>query len=273
MPEFAENFIESAIEILDAQLKGNTLEYGGKATRVIARPIGIDYAGVEKQASSSITEKRVRQLCKTLNGQKLILGIERMDYTKGIVERLLAMENLLEHNPELRGTITLVQLVTPSRADVEAYRQRKREIDEIVGRINGRFSDGIWMPIRYQYRSFSPAELVAYYRAADVALVTPLRDGLNLVAKEYVASRTQTDGILILSEFAGVARQLPEALLVNPYSIEDMVTAVMRALHMSKEEQRKRMQAMQDRTRTEDIAWWAEAFLNRKIGLDVAKDT
>ena len=270
VPEFAENFIESAIEVLEAQFKGNSLEYSGRTTQVIARPIGIDYVGVAKQARSAITEKRVRSLRKTLNGQKVILGVERMDYTKGIVERLLAMESLLEHHPELRGTITLVQLVTPSRADVEAYRQRKREIDEIVGRINGRFSDGIWVPIRYQYRSFSPSELVAYYRAADVALVTPLRDGLNLVAKEYVASRTQADGVLILSEFAGVARQLPEALLVNPYSIEDMADAIMHALQMPKEQQRKGMETMQQRIRVEDITWWAEAFLNRKLCRDEA---
>ena len=270
VPEFAENFIESAIEILDAQFKGNSLEYGGRTTEIIARPIGIDYAGVANQACSPVTEKRVHDLRKTLNGQKLVLGVERMDYTKGIVERLLAMEHLLEHYPDLRGNITLVQLVTPSRADVEAYRLRKREIDEIVGRINGRFSDGIWEPIRYRYRSFSPAELVAYYRAADIALVTPLRDGLNLVAKEYVASRTQRDGILILSEFAGVAHQLPEALLVNPYSIEDMSAAILRALEMPKEQQHKSMELMQQRIRSEDIAWWAEAFLNRKPCLDQA---
>ncbi|MBI5032119.1 MAG: trehalose-6-phosphate synthase [Chloroflexi bacterium] len=272
VPEFAENFIETAIEVLDAQFKGSSLEYGGRTTQIIARPIGIDYVGVAKQAQSSITEKRVRGLRKTLNGQKIILGVERMDYTKGIVERLQAMEYLLEHHPELRRSITLVQLVTPSRADVEAYRQRKREIDEMVGRINGRFSDGIWVPIRYQYRSFSPAELVAYYRAADIALVTPLRDGLNLVAKEYVASRTQTDGVLILSEFAGVARQLLEALMVNPYSSEDMAGIIVQALQMPKDEQRKRMQAMQDRIKREDINWWAEEFLNQKVCLEDRKD-
>ncbi len=269
IPEYAENFIETAAEVLDAQCKGTTVEHHGLATQVLARPIGIDYDQVNRQARSLATEKRVRRLRKTLNGQRIIFGVERMDYTKGIFERLQAMEHLLERNPELRGTITLIQLVTPSRANVEAYRQKKREIDEIVGRINGRFSDGIWMPIRYQYRSFSLAELAAYYRAADIALVTPLRDGLNLVAKEYVASRVQTDGVLILSEFAGVAHQLPEALMVNPYNVEDMAAALKHALEMPKEEQHRRMQVMQARIKAEDISWWMKEFLDRMNGVAV----
>ncbi len=263
IPEYAENFMETTIEVLGAQVKDNLIEYNGRTTQVLARPIGIDYAAVDKGARSRATEQRLNALYETLDGQRLVLGVERLDYTKGILERLQAIEHLLECKPELRGAITLIQIVTPSRTDVEAYRQKKREIDEIVGRINGRFSDGIWMPIRYQYRSFSPAELVAYYRVADIALVTPLRDGLNLVAKEYVASRIQCDGVLILSEFAGIARQLPEALMVNPYDVQAMASAIKQALKMSKEEQRRRMQAMQDRIKTEDISWWAKEFLTR----------
>jgi alpha,alpha-trehalose-phosphate synthase [UDP-forming] len=269
LPEYAENFVEAAIEILEAQFKGNTLEYNGLTTQILARPIGIDYDQVRRLACSRTSEKRSQRLQQTLAGQKIILGVERMDYTKGIFERLQAMENLLEHSPELRGKITLIQIVTPSRADVAAYQQKKREIDEIVGRVNGRFSDGFWIPVRYQYRSFSPAELIAYYRAADIAFVTPLRDGLNLVAKEYVASRVQTDGVLILSEFAGVARQLTEALLVNPYNIEDMSGKLKLALEMPRDEQRRRMQAMQVRIKAEDITWWAREFINRMNGLDI----
>ena len=155
-----------------------------------------------------------------------------------------------------------MQIVTPSRDGVEAYRQKKREIDEMVGRVNGRHSDGIWNPIQYQYRSFSPAELVAYYRAADVALVTPLRDGLNLVAKEYVASRIDVDGVVILSEFAGVAEQLPEATLTNPYSPEQLASALQQALTMSQAEQKERMSAMQSRIKAQDINWWLNEFVN-----------
>jgi trehalose-6-phosphate synthase len=185
-----------------------------------------------------------------------------MDYTKGIVERLQGVEYLLDHQPEWRGKFSLIQIVTPSRLDVEAYRQKKREVDETVGRINGRFSDGIWIPIRYLHRTFSPSELIAYYRAADIALVTPLRDGLNLVAKEYVAARIHDDGVVILSEFAGVAHQLPEALITNPYSAEDVAAALEQALQMPKVEQRPRMEAMRNRIRAEDIKWWADEFLD-----------
>ena len=262
IPEYAGEFMESA-KVLGAQIEPDLIHYAGRTTRVLARPIGIDYDAVAGQARSVHAERRVQQIREMLRDQALVLGVERMDYTKGIAERLRAMERLLEQHSELHGRVTLVQIVTPSRMDVEAYRQKKREIDELVGRINGRFSDGIWIPVRYLYRSFSLAELIAYYRAADVALVTPLRDGLNLIAKEYVASRIDQDGVLILSEFAGVMRQLPEALLVNPYSTEDMAAALLQALQMPKEEQRERMQVMQSRIKAQDISWWANEFLSQ----------
>jgi trehalose 6-phosphate synthase/phosphatase len=262
IPEYAENFVETAIEVLGARREGDSVHYAGRATRLLARPIGIDYRAVNRAARLRRTEKRVEHLRGIAPGQTLILGVERMDYTKGVLERLRGMEHLLEHHPELHDKVTLIQIVTPSRSEVDAYRQRKREIDEIVGRINGRFSSDFWVPIRYLYRSVSPSELIAYYRAADVALVTPLRDGLNLVAKEYVASRINTDGVLILSEFAGVARQLPEALSVNPYSTEDMAAALVQALLTPPEEQRRQMEAMQKRLKAQDISWWAQEFLD-----------
>jgi trehalose 6-phosphate synthase len=267
IPEYSKNFMAVVHDVLSADIEDEFVYYAGRTTRVLSRPIGIDDAAVSRQARSRHTEERVERLRQTLKEETLILGVERMDYTKGILERLRAMERLLELKPELHGRVSLIQVVTPSRWKVEAYRQKKREIDEIIGRINGRFSDGIWMPIRYLYRSFSSAELAAYYRAADIALVTPLRDGLNLVAKEYVASRVEADGVLILSEFAGAAYQLPEALLVNPYSTEDMVAALVQALEMSKEEQRQRMQAMQERIKTQNITWWAKEFLDRMTSL------
>ncbi len=267
IPEYTRNFLDTVHTVLGADIEEEYVHYAGRTTRVLARPIGIDDEAVRRQAGSRRTARRVERLRQTLKEKTVILGVERMDYTKGILERLLAMERLLELKPELHGRVSLIQIAIPSRLKVQAYRRKKREIDEIVGRINGRFSDGIWMPIRYLYRSFSPAELVAYYRAADIALVTPLRDGLNLVAKEYVASRVDGDGVLILSEFAGAAYQLPEALLVNPYSTEDMVGALVQALEMSKEDQRKRMQAMQARIKTQNIAWWAQEFLDRMSSL------
>ncbi len=250
------------MELLGARAEGDFLHYAGLTTRVIARPIGIDYAEIDRIARLPRTEARVQTLRHALVEDTLIIGVERMDYTKGIVERLRGLEHFLEHQPEWRGKFSLIQIVTPSREGVEAYRRKKREIDEMVGRVNGRFSDGIWIPIRYQHRSYSPVELVAYYRAADIALVTPLRDGLNLIAKEYVASRINEDGAIILSEFAGVANQLPEAIITNPYSQEDVASAILQALQMPKTEQQERMRTMRSRVATQDVTWWIKEFLS-----------
>jgi len=261
IPDYARNFMETVAQLLQVPIDGDSIHFAGRRIRVLASPIGIDYAAIDHEARSRRAESRVQRLRDALGMGMLIVGVERMDYTKGIVERLRAVEYLLEHRPAWCGKFCLIQIVTPSRLDVEAYRQKKREVDETVGRINGRFSDGIWIPIRYLHRSFSPSELIAYYRAADIALVTPLRDGLNLVAKEYVASRIHADGVVILSEFAGAAYQLPEALITNPYSPEDMATTLEQALRMPKLEQQWRMEAMRNRLKAEDIKWWANEFL------------
>jgi trehalose 6-phosphate synthase len=261
--EYAKNFREAAVDILGAQVDGEAVIYAGRRTEVISRPIGIDFSVVDNYARATRTEQQVTRLRQTIGPQALVLGVERMDYTKGILERMLAVEYLLTLRPELAGRFSLIQIVTPSRSEVEAYRQRKRQIDEAVGRINGRYTDGAWTPIRYLYRSVSFPELIGFYRAADVALVTPLRDGLNLVAKEYVASRIHDDGILILSEFAGVAQQLPEALLTNPYSPDDMARALDTALRMPADEQRLRMEPMRRRIAAQDVVWWAHEFLSR----------
>jgi trehalose 6-phosphate synthase len=262
IPEYAQNFQETAAELLGARVDGEMVHWEGRETRVMARPIGIDFAAVERVASHPQIGQRIQQLTEGVSQQPLVLGVERMDYTKGILERLKGVEYLLEHKPEWRHKFSLIQIVTPSRTEVESYVQKKREVDEAVGRINGHFSDGLWLPVRYLYRSFSINELIMFYCAAQVALVTPLRDGLNLVAKEYVATRVEGDGVLVLSEFAGVAQQLPEALLVNPYSVEEMAAAIERALQMPVEEQRQRMTAMRDRLKSQDIRWWAQEFLN-----------
>ncbi len=263
IPEYVTNFMDAAVELLGATVEGDKVCYNGRVTQTLARPIGIDYAAVDKEARSRRAEGHIKKLLDTMHGQTLIVGVERMDYTKGVLERMRGMERLLELHSEWHGKVTMIQIVTPSRENVEAYRSKKREIDEIVGRVNGRFSTDVWMPIHYLYRAFSPSQLIVYYRAADIALVTPLRDGLNLVAKEYVASRIHQDGLLILSEFAGVKYQLPEAIMVNPYSVDDMANALEQALTMPKEEQKRRMQAMQERIKSEDIGWWAQEFLSR----------
>ncbi|MCL4489051.1 MAG: trehalose-6-phosphate synthase [Chloroflexi bacterium] len=263
IPEYVDNLAQAAVELLAARVEGDYIRHEGHLTQVIARPIGIDVDEVERQARSERVEKRAAKLRETVGGQKVIIGVERMDYTKGILERLLGFERLLELKHELHGKVTLFQIVTPSRELVAAYQEKKREIDEVVGRINGRFSNDLWTPVHYLYRSFSPQRLMVYYRASDIALVTPLRDGLNLVAKEYVASHVDRDGVLVLSEFAGVSRQLPEAVVVNPYDVDDMARALEQALTMPKEEQQRRLEAMQRRIRAQDVSWWADEFLER----------
>jgi len=191
-----------------------------------------------------------------------ILGVDRLDYTKGIHERLLAIERLLERHPGLRRRIAFTQVLVPSRERVAEYGELKREIDETVGRINGRFSERGWSPIRYLVRSLPPAELVALYRQADVALVTPLRDGMNLVAKEYVAAQLDDDGVLILSEMAGAADELQEALLVNPFDVDEVADALHRALQMPRDERRARMSALRHRVRANDVRAWVDRFLD-----------
>ncbi len=264
VPEYVENFCENVNEILGGSSEGDVIRYAGHQSQVVACPIGIDYNALEKQARSLRIEHRADRLRSSIEGQRMIIGVERLDYTKGIAERLRGVERLLDTRPEWRGKVTLFQIITPSREEgVESYRVKKREVDELIGRINGKFSNDIWTPIHYLNRAFNPARLVVYYRAADIALVTPLRDGLNLVAKEYVAARVDQDGVLILSEFAGVSSQLPEAILVNPYSEDDMASSIEYALLMTKDEQRRRMRAMQSRIKEQDISWWTQQFLDR----------
>src|SRR5262249_45459450 len=175
-------------------------------------------------------------------GRKIVLGIDRLDYTKGIPEKLEAFRTLLTEHPEWHGKVTLFQVVIPSREDVPRYREHRTLIATLVGEINGRFTVSGWVPIHYIYRSLEGPRLPAYYLAADVAFVTPLKDGMNLVAKEYCATRVDRDGALVLSEFAGAAAQLQGgALLVNPFDADGMAAALDRALHLSPEERRSRM--------------------------------
>jgi trehalose 6-phosphate synthase/phosphatase len=194
---------------------------------------------------------------------RLLVGIDRLDYTKGIQRRLLAFEALLRRHPELRTRVRLVQVAVPSRENVEAYRELREEVDATVGRIHGEFATPSWSPIHYLYRNLSQDEIVALYRAADVVLVTPLRDGMNLVAKEFVASRPDEDGVLVLSEFAGAAAELSEALLVNPYDVRQTSDVLFRALTMPPEERQTRMAILRQRVMTYDVHWWARAFVAR----------
>jgi trehalose-6-phosphate synthase len=191
----------------------------------------------------------------------LILGVDRIDYSKGIKERLLGLELLLDEHPELKEQFFYYQLVVPSREDVKTYRTLKKEIDEIIGRINGKFSTGLWTPVHYNYGTVPFEELVALYSSADIAIVTPLRDGMNLVCKEYVAAHSDNEGVLVLSKFAGAIAEIKNCLPVNPYSIEDIANAIFQALHMPHQERKKRMIKMRNNIKTHNINTWLENCL------------
>jgi len=248
------NLIDATRLLRDVRQDGEGLLIDGRRIAVTAAPMGIDVSRFRDAppAPSSFDPAQ----------GALLLGIDRLDYTKGLLRRFLAFEQLLADSPALHGHVHLLQLAVPSREEVGMYRRFRAEVEELVGRINGRFGTTTWTPVRYLHRALPFEELVSLYRAADVMLVTPLRDGLNLVAKEYVASRTDGDGVLVLSEFAGVADELPDALRVNPYDVAGMAQAYRLALTMPVRERRRRMSQMQARVQAADGAAWAADFLS-----------
>ena len=243
----------------------------GRTLRVGSFPISIDFNAFMRQAAAVEVADRARELHRLLPNRKLILGVDRLDYTKGIPQRLRAFHNLLTRYPELRERVSFMQVVVPSREDIPVYRDLKTEIEQVVGKINGGFvRPGGWVPVWYEYRSLSRLDLLAYYRAADIALITPLKDGMNLVAKEYCACSIEEDCALILSEFAGAAAQLGKgALLVNPYDIEGVADAIHRAYHMGKGERQARMRQMRRSIREYDVFWWVDSFLRAAITKDL----
>jgi len=251
---YAWNFLDCVERSLGARVnhKDGLVEYGDHTTRVGAFPIGIDFDLFESLALEAPAQQEP---------QRVVLGVDRLDYTKGIPERMLAFERLLELHPEHREKVVLLQLAVPSRSQVTEYKELKRELDELVGRINGRFATAGWSPIRYLYRSLDQKRLCAIYRDADVALVTPLRDGMNLVAKEYVACQVADPGVLVLSKLAGSAQTMREALRVNPYDIDGTAEAIHRALEMDEAERRSRIVALRRRERHDDIESWVHSFL------------
>ncbi|HWN40622.1 MAG TPA: trehalose-6-phosphate synthase [Thermoanaerobaculia bacterium] len=243
---------------------------GRQDIRASAFPIGIDFDDVARRAASPGIEAAAARLREQHGGRSLVLGIDRLDRSKGIPEKLRAFAELLARRPELHGRVSLIQVVVPSREDLPRYRELGCEIARQVGEINGRFSRPGWIPVHFQQRALGADELLAHYRAADVALITPLREGMNLVAKEYCAARVDEQGALVLSEFAGAASQLaPGALLVNPYNATSTARTLHKALRMtegiSEGERVRRMRSLRDEVRRHDIFWWAESFLARAL--------
>jgi trehalose 6-phosphate synthase/phosphatase len=236
---------------------------GGRRVHAAPFPLGIPADFFSNLAASPRVTGRAQRIRRSLSTQVMVLGVDRLDYTKGILERLLGFERFLEQNPSWHRRVTLVLIAVPSRTKVSDYANLKRELDELVGHVVGRFSSEGWVPLRYLYTQFGAEELVAYYRAADVALLTPLRDGMNLVAKEFVASRIGDDGVLILSEFAGAAEELSEALLVNPYNADEIAEQLRRAVEMDSTEQSVRMRAMRNKVEANNLERWSESFLGK----------
>ncbi len=229
-------------------------------------PISIDFKEFSRSAAAEDVTKEVRIIRRNHENRQLILGVDRLDYTKGIPHRLRAFAEALECYPEMRGKIELIQLVVPSRVSVDSYYELKQEIEALVGGINGRYTEGSWTPVHYMFRSISRTELLAYYRACETAFITPLKDGMNLVAKEYCASNIDGNGVLILSEFAGAAAELHHgALLVNPYDIESVSSSIHQAFSMGLDEKRERMRKMRRSIYRNDIFHWVNSFLGASV--------
>ena len=238
------------------------IRFEDREIRVGHFPIGIDFDSFEKGARSDSVEQKAQRLRDTFPGCQLILGSDRLDYSKGIPERLRAFRTALERHPELSGRVVLIQIVVPSRVEIPRYHEFKQRIDRLVGDINGRFSTSTWLPVQYHFRGLERDDLLAHYRACDIAFVTPLKDGMNLVAKEYCACRIANDGVLILSQFAGAAEQLkPGALLVNPYDVEEMADTTLKAFRLNQAERSTRMKRIRHVVRKENVFWWVDSFL------------
>jgi trehalose 6-phosphate synthase/phosphatase len=234
--------------------------------RVGSFPIGIDANAFAAKAAAPEVEKRLAAIRTRYSDRQIVLGLDRLDYTKGIPERLRAFANLLERFPEVRGRINLFQVVVPSREGVRKYDELKLDIDRLVGQINGRFGEVGWVPVHYFFRSLTETDLLAFYRAASIALITPLKDGMNLVSKEFCACSLEEDSVLVLSQFAGAAAQLGQgALVVNPNDVEQTADAIYNAFRMTASERRYRMKSLRRTVRSQDVFWWVDSFMRAAI--------
>lgn len=259
--DYVQHFLHSVFRTLGHEHHFGQLNVDGVVKRVESFPIGIDFQRFWETAQSDEVTTLRAALADGLGNRQVVFSVDRLDYSKGILHRLRGYETFLQSRPEYRGKVTFVLVVVPSREEVSRYQRMKQELDELVGQINGSLGAVDWVPIVYQYRSVPFPELVALYSLAAVALITPLRDGMNLVAKEFLASKPDGSGVLILSDMAGAARELGEAIQINPNHAREIADALHEALQMPPAEQERRMRPMQQRIRTYDATRWVESFL------------
>lgn len=263
--DYTQYFLRCVLRILGYENNMGEIFLSDHVTKAETFPMGIDFQRFYTAAGCSEVQKEKEQLVKTLSDCKVVLSIDRLDYTKAIINRLQAYEVFLEKNPQWHKKVILFLVVVPSRIGVEHYQQIKKQIDEFVGKVNGRFGDVGWTPILYQYRFVPFHPLVALYAVSDVALITPVRDGMNLIVKEYIATRTDKTGVLILSEMAGAAKELGEAIIINPNNIQEIADALKEALEMPKDKQTKVNEIMQNRLMRYDVVRWADDFIRQLL--------
>jgi trehalose 6-phosphate synthase len=243
-------------------LADGRLQLGGKTVLVKSFPIGIDADAFRAMARTEEADERIQKLQRRAVASTFIIGVDRLDYTKGIPERFRAFQRLVETHEEYRTSVTLMQIAPPTREEVMAYAEMQEELEQLSGHINGELGDYDWTPVRYIHRHVPRDALAALLRGSQVGLVTPLRDGMNLVAKEYIAAQDDNNpGVLILSRFAGAAEEMKEALIINPYDIDEMVEAMHTALSMSLKERKERHQALLERVRRNNVSRWRESYL------------
>ena len=268
--DYERHFLSSVKRILKKEVSFNRVSLGNREVVVNTFPMGIDYDKFNtaatshlamKQSEKSDLKKQLELHKKGADNGKLILSIDRLDYTKGVINRIKAFELFLTKYPEYLEKVRLVMLTVPSRSSVSDYKRLKKETDEIVGRVNGKFATVNWTPIWYYYRAMAFDDLIDLYMTSDIGMITPVRDGMNLVAKEFVATRVSGDGVLILSEMAGASKELYEALMVNPFDLNQMAESILTAINMPVEEQKKRNLSMQKRLRRYSVKLWANEFM------------
>ena len=265
--DYARHFLSSTRRILGLDHDLGQIKRRNHMTRVDVFPMGIDYEKYSGAAQMPDVQEQLDIVSKELGDKKTILSVDRLDYSKGIVQRLKGYKAFLEENGDYRGKVSLVMIVAPSRTQVRQYQDLKREVEELVSEVNGTFGTIGWTPIQYFFRSFGFVELTAMYVRSDVLLVTALRDGMNLIAKEYIAAKVNAPGVVVLSETAGAARELSEALIVNPTDTADVAHQIKRALEMPVEQQIANNQRMHERLKRYDVHYWAHDFLEKLHGV------